>query len=88
MKAKTCNIQWPRQSPDLKPKRKNKTAFKLLKTKLRLERPTNEKQLMVAAVKSWQSLSREETQSLGLSLTAKDFRATIKNTYVSPSKYF
>ena len=49
-RAKKWNIQYPSQSPELKP---NDHAFHLLKTKLRPERPTDQQQLKVAAVKAW-----------------------------------
>ena len=62
MKAKKWNIlQWPSQSPDLNI---IEHAFHLLKTRLKAERPTSKQQLKVAAVKAWQSISREETQNL------------------------
>ncbi|MCJ8746933.1 hypothetical protein PDJAM_G00147550 [Pangasius djambal] len=41
-----------------------RAAFHLLKTRLKAERPTNKQQLKVAAVKAWQSISREEIQNL------------------------
>ncbi len=62
LNAKKWNIiQWPSQSPDLNP---IEHAFQLLKTRLKEERPTNKQQLKVAAVKTWQSISRKETQNL------------------------
>ncbi len=36
-------------------------AFHLLKTKLKTERATNKQQLKSAVVKSWQSITKEET---------------------------
>ena len=57
-KAKKWNILlWPSQSPDLNP---IEHAFHLLKTKLKAERPTNKQQLKTAAVKAWQSITKEE----------------------------
>ncbi len=45
-------------------------AFHLLKTKPKAERPTN-KQLYSAAVKAWQSITKEETQSLLMSISSR-----------------
>ncbi len=53
-------LQWPSQSPDLKP---IEHEFHLLKTKLKAARPTNKQQLKSAAVKAWHSITKEETQS-------------------------
>ena len=39
-------------------------AFYLLTTKLRAEGPTNKQELSAAAVKAWQSISREETHDV------------------------
>ncbi len=52
-------LQWPSQSPDFNP---IEHAFHFLKTKLKAERPTNKQQLKSAAVKSWQSITEEETR--------------------------
>ncbi len=69
LKVKKWNIlQWPSQSPDLNP---TEHAFHLLKTKLKAERPTNKQQLKSAAVKAWQSITKEETQSLVMSMTSR-----------------
>ncbi len=69
LKAKKWNIlQWPSQSPDLNP---IEHAFQLLKTRLKAERPTNKQQLKVAAVKTWQSISREKNQNLVMSIGSR-----------------
>ena len=61
-KAKKWNIlQWPNQLPDLNPA---EHAYHLLKTKLRAERPTCHWQWKAAAVKTWKSISWEESQHL------------------------
>ncbi len=65
-KSKWNSLQWPGQSPDLNP---IEHAFHLLKTKLNAERPTNKQQLKSAAVKAWQSITKEENQSLVMSMT-------------------
>ncbi len=46
-------------------------AFHSLKTKLKAERPTNKQQLKSAAVKTWQSITKEETQSLLMSTRSR-----------------
>ncbi|KAG2462898.1 TCB1 transposase, partial [Polypterus senegalus] len=69
IKAKKWKIlEWPSQSPDLNP---IEHAFHLLKTKLRTERPTNKQQLKAAAVKAWQSIKKEETQHLVMSMSSR-----------------
>lgn len=45
-------------------------AFQLLMTKLNAKRPTNKQELRTAAVKDWQSNSREETQYLLMCLVS------------------
>ena len=50
-------LQWPSQSPDLN---LIEHAFHLLKAKC----PKNKQELKTAAVKAWQSITREETQHL------------------------
>ncbi len=60
--------QWPSQSPDLN---LIEHAFHVLKTKLKAERPTNKQQLKSAAVKAWQSITKEETQSLVMSMSSR-----------------
>jgi len=70
LKVKKWNIlQWSAsQSPDFNP---IEHAFHLLKTKLKAERPTNKQQLKSAAVKAWQSITKEETQSLVMPMSYK-----------------
>ncbi len=46
-------------------------AFHSLKTKLKTERPTNKQQLKSAAVKAWQSITKEETQSLVMTMSSR-----------------
>lgn len=76
IKAKKWNIlEWPSQSPDLNP---IEHAFHLLKTKLQTERPTNKQQLKTAAVKAWQSIKKEETQRLVMSMSSR-LQAVIAN---------
>ncbi len=48
-------LQWPSQSLVLN---LIEHAFHLLKTKLKVERPTNKQQLKSAAVKAWQSITK------------------------------
>ncbi len=66
-------VQWLNQSPDFNP---IEHAFPLLKTKLKAERPTNKQQLKSAAVKAWQSITKEETQSLVMYMNSR-FKAVI-----------
>ncbi|CAJ0949444.1 unnamed protein product [Ranitomeya imitator] len=69
MSAKKWNIlQWPSQSPDLNP---IEHAFHLLKSRLKTERPTNKQDLKAAAVKAWQSIKKEETQRLVMSMGSR-----------------
>ncbi|KAG2467586.1 TCB1 transposase, partial [Polypterus senegalus] len=69
IKAKKWKIlEWPSQSPYLNP---IEHAFHLLKTKLQTERPTNKQQLKAAAVKAWQSIKKEETQHLVMSMSSR-----------------
>ncbi|KAG2457144.1 TCB1 transposase, partial [Polypterus senegalus] len=69
IKAKKWNIhEWPSQSPD---RNSIEHAFHLLKTKLQIERPTNKQQLKAAAVKAWQSIKKEETQHLVMSMSSR-----------------
>ncbi len=56
------------KSPDLN---QIEHAFYLLKTKLKAERPTNKQQLNSAAAKDWQSITKEETRSLVMSMNAR-----------------
>ena len=68
-KAKKWNIlQWPSQLPDLNP---IEHAFNLLKTKLKAERPANKQQLKTPAVKSWQSITKEESKRLVMSMGSR-----------------
>ncbi|KAG2464485.1 TCB1 transposase, partial [Polypterus senegalus] len=69
IKAKKWKIlEWPRQSPDLN---LFEHAFYFLKTKLRTERPTNKQQLKAPAVKARQSIKKEETQHLVMSMSSR-----------------
>ncbi len=67
-KKKLIILQWPSQSPDLNP---IEHAFHLLKTKLKAERPTNKQQLKSAAVNARQSITKEETQALVMSMSSR-----------------
>ncbi|KAG2456719.1 TCB1 transposase, partial [Polypterus senegalus] len=69
IKAKKWKIlEWPSQSSDLNP---IEHAFHLLNTKLRTERPTNKQQLKAAAIKALQSIKKEETQHLVMSMSSR-----------------
>jgi len=88
------------QSPDLN-LNLIEHAFHFLKAKLKAERPTNKPQVKIAEVKAWQSITKQETQSLVMSmssdlmqsLSAKiDSQQNIKNKhfiydYISLSNY-
>ncbi len=58
-------MQWPSQSPDLNP---IEHAFHLLKTKLKGKCPKNKQELKTVAVEAWQSITRDETQRLVMSM--------------------
>lgn len=58
-------LDWPSQSPDLNP---IEHAFHLLKRRLKSETPQNKQQLKMAAVKAWQSISKDDTKSLVMSM--------------------
>jgi len=64
---KICEILWMAESPDLNP---IEYAFHLLKAKLKEERPTNKK-LKTARVKARQSITKEETKSLVISMGSR-----------------
>ena len=65
-KAKKWNvIQWPSQSPDLNP---IEHAFHFLKTKLKGKCTKNKQELKTVAVEAWQSITRDETQRLVMSM--------------------
>ena len=68
-KAKKWNVlQWPSQSPDLNPIER---AFHLLKTKLKGKCPKNKQELKTDAVEAWQSITRDETQRLVMSMGSR-----------------
>uniref|UniRef100_A0A673YSH1 Tc1-like transposase DDE domain-containing protein n=1 Tax=Salmo trutta TaxID=8032 RepID=A0A673YSH1_SALTR len=68
-KAKKWNVlQWPSQSPDLNP---IEHAFHLLKARLWAKHPKNKQELKTAAVKAWQSITREETHHLVMSMGSR-----------------
>lgn len=46
-------------------------VFHLLKTKLKAERPINKQQLETAAVKAGQSITKEESQALVMSMGSR-----------------
>ncbi len=61
-------MQWPSQSPDLNP---IEHAFHLLKTKLKGNAPRNKQELKTVAVEAWQSITRDETQRLVMSMRSR-----------------
>ncbi len=61
-------MQWPSQSPDLNP---IEHAFHLLKTKLKGKCPKNKQELKMVAVEAWQSITRDETQRLVMSMRSR-----------------
>ena len=61
-------MQWPSQSPDLNP---IEDAFHLLKTKLKGKCPKNKQELKTVAVEAWQSITRDETQRLVMSMHSR-----------------
>lgn len=68
-KAKKWNVmQWPSQSPDLNP---IEHAFHLMKTKLKGKCPKNKQELKTFAVEAWQSITRDETQRLVMSMRSR-----------------
>ena len=68
-KAKKWNVmQWPSQSPDLNP---TEHAFQLLKIQLKGKCPKNKQELKTVAVKAWQSITRDETQHLVMSMRSR-----------------
>ena len=68
-KTKKWNVmQWPSQSPDLNP---IEHAFQLLKTKLKGKCPKNKQELKTVAGKAWQSITRDETQLLVMSMRSR-----------------
>ncbi len=56
------------QSPDLNP---IEHAFHLLKTKLKGKCPKNKQELKTVAVEAWQSITRDETQRLVMSMHSR-----------------
>ncbi len=61
-------MQWPSQSPVLNP---IEHAFHLLKTKLKGKCPKNKQELKTVAVEAWQSITRDETQRLVMSMRSR-----------------
>ncbi len=61
-------MQWPNQSPDLNP---IEHVFHLLKTKLKGKCPKNKQELKTVAVEAWQSITRDETQRLVMSMRSR-----------------
>uniref|UniRef100_A0A8C5N2V1 Transposase n=1 Tax=Leptobrachium leishanense TaxID=445787 RepID=A0A8C5N2V1_9ANUR len=69
LKGQKWNVmQWPSQSPDLNP---IEHAFHLLQTKLKGKCPKNKQKLKTVAVESWQSITRDETQRLVMSMRSR-----------------
>ncbi len=69
-------MQWPSQSPDLNP---IEHAFHLLKTKLKGKCPKNKQELKTVAVEAWQSITRDETQRLVMSMR---YRLQAESIYI------
>uniref|UniRef100_A0A8C5MJ28 Transposase n=1 Tax=Leptobrachium leishanense TaxID=445787 RepID=A0A8C5MJ28_9ANUR len=75
-KATKAFLTWPLhnipllslQSPDLNP---IEHAFHLLKTKLKGKCPKNKQELKTVAVEAWQSITRDETQRLVMSMHSR-----------------
>ena len=68
-KAKKWSIlEWPSQSPDLNP---IEHAFYMLKRKLKGTSPQNKHKLKMAAIQAWQSITREDTQQLVMSMNRR-----------------
>ena len=68
-KAKKWNVmQLASQSPDLNP---IEHAFHLLKTKVKGKCPKNKQELKTVAVEAWQSITRDETQRLVMSMCSR-----------------
>ncbi len=61
-------MQWPSHSPDLNP---IEYAFHLLKTKLKGKCPKNKQELKTVAVEAWQSITRDDTQRLVMSMRSR-----------------
>ncbi len=61
-------MQWPSPSPDLN---LIEHAFYLLKTKLKGKCPKNKQELKTVAVEAWQSITRDETQRLVMSMHSR-----------------
>ncbi len=61
-------MQWPSQSPDLNP---IEHAFHLLKTKLKGKCPRTSRNWRRFAVEAWQSITRDETQRLVMSMRSR-----------------
>ncbi len=74
-------MQWPSQSPDLNP---IEHAFHLLKTKLKGKCPKNKQELKTVAVEAWQSITRDETQRLVMSMRSR-LQAVIDCKDLQPS---
>uniref|UniRef100_A0A8C5QBF4 Transposase n=1 Tax=Leptobrachium leishanense TaxID=445787 RepID=A0A8C5QBF4_9ANUR len=69
LKGQKWNVmQWPSQSPDLNP---IEHAFHLLKTKLKGKCPKNKQELKTVALEAWQSITRDETQCLVMSMRSR-----------------
>jgi len=62
------------QSPDLN---LIEHAFHFLKAKLKAERPTNKQQVKIAEVKAWQSITKQETQSLVMSMSSRPYAVIV-----------
>ena len=71
-------IQWLIQSPNLN---LIEHAFHLLKTKLKGKCPKNKRELKTVAVEAWQSITRDESQCMVMSMPSR-LQAVIVLNYI------
>lgn len=65
---KWTDMQWPSQLPGLNP---IEHGFHLLRTKLKGKCPKNKQEMKTVAVEVWQSVTRDETQRLVMSMRSR-----------------
>ena len=68
LSVKQAIIRLKNQSPDLNP---IDHSFHLLKTKLKGKCPKNKQELKTVAAEAWQSITRDETQRLVMSMRSR-----------------